>query len=244
MLTPGRRFTGLPSGGLLLARGEPAATLANTLARESPMTDPVLTEEPRPELAILSIKRTPRGDAEDVTVSLEDRTRSGLRVDFDYALIARQLKGPTGVHVVGAAGSDGAPPRLGVAILRDLPIARWERVARLAAAVGPLEGLAYSRNVKADAERLVRSLHPGVDLRSGKAGARRWRRLTKLAEVSLEYYRAQMSGVHRYAEAVAEGRDVAPATVRSWIFQAQREGITTEAVWAFLSGPPLGASDA
>lgn len=34
MLTLGRRFTGSPSGGLLLARGEPAATLANTLAEE------------------------------------------------------------------------------------------------------------------------------------------------------------------------------------------------------------------
>lgn len=207
------------------------------------MTDPVPDKEPRPELAILDIKRTPRGEVEDVTVSLEDRTRLGLQVQFDYAFIARQLKGPAGIHVVGAAGSGGVPPRLGVAILRDLPIARWERVARLAAALGPLEGLAYSRNVKADAERLVRYLHPGVDPRSGKAGARRWRRLTKLAEVSLEYYQTQMSGVHRYAEAVAEGRDVAPATVRSWIFQAQREGITAEIAWTFLSSPMQGASN-
>ncbi|MGC5534203.1 hypothetical protein [Streptomyces sp. SR-10] len=207
------------------------------------MADPVLTEEPRPELAVLNVKRTPRGEAEDVTVSLEDRTRPGLRVEFDYTLAASQLRGPVGVHVVSATGPEGAAPRLGVAILRDLPMARWERVARLAASVGPLAGLAYSRNVKTDAEQLVRSLHPDVDPRSGKAGARRWRRLTKLAEVSLVYYRAQMSGVHRYAEAVAETRDVAPATVRSWIFQAQREGITTEVVWAFLSAPSFGASN-
>ncbi|MEU0098285.1 hypothetical protein [Streptomyces sp. NPDC006267] len=207
------------------------------------MTDPALTEEPRPELTVLDIKRTPRGESEDITVSLEDRTRPGLQVQFDYAFIVRQLNGPVGIHVEGTAGPEGVPPRLGVAILRDLPIARWERVARLAATVGPLESPAYSRNVKADAERLVRSLHPGVDPHSGKAGARRWRRLTKLAEVSLDYYRAQMSGVHRYAEAVAEGRNVAPATVRSWIFQAQREGITTEIVWAFLSAPAQEASN-
>ena len=208
------------------------------------MTDSALAEEPRPELTVLNIKRTPRGEAEDIAVSLEDRTRPGLQVRFDYAFIARQLNGPVGIHVVGASGLDGAPPRLGVAMLRDLPIARWERVARLAASVGPLQGLAYSRNVKADAERLVRSVHPGVDPRSGKAGARRWRRLTKLAEVSLEYYQTRMSGIHRYAEAVAERWDVAPATVRSWIFQAQREGITTEIVWAFLSAPTKEVRDA
>ncbi|MFI7329380.1 hypothetical protein ACIBQ3_32675 [Streptomyces rubiginosohelvolus] len=208
------------------------------------MTDPAPAEKSRPELTVLDIKRTPRGEAEHITVSLEDSTRPGLQVRFDYALIVRQLNGPVGIHVEGAAGQDGTLPRLGVAILRDLPIARWERVARLAATVGPLDGLTYSHNVKADAERLVRSLHPGVDPRSGKAGARRWRRLTKLAEVSLAYYRAQMSGVHRYAEAVAEERDVAPATVRSWIFQAQREGITTEIVWAFLSAPAQAASNA
>ncbi|MFJ6239659.1 hypothetical protein ACIQH0_36870 [Streptomyces griseus] len=167
------------------------------------MTDPAPAEEPLPELSVVGVERASRGEAEAIKVSLEDRNRPDLKVQFDYMFIAHQLHGPMGVHVVGTGVLGGVPPRLSAAILRDLPLARWERVARLAATVGPLEGLTYSRNVKADAERLVRSLHPGVDPRSGKAGARRWRRLTKLAEVSLDYYRAQMSGVHRYAEAVA-----------------------------------------
>lgn len=183
--------------------------------------------------------------ASSVAVSVEPEDRPDLTVTFDYVALPGEILGPLGVHVTPrervAIGEGwklaGDPPRLGAAILRDLPIARWERAARLAVQMHSSqkvpwgwEATAGQEDIVRRAEEVVRSLHPSVDPMSGKAGARKWAKLTRFAEVVLQHQQAQLAGSADPVGSVAEIRGATPATVRSWLYRAKLEGITPESV--------------
>ncbi|MFF3891795.1 hypothetical protein ACFYY3_01045 [Streptomyces sp. NPDC001812] len=185
------------------------------------------------------------GRASSVAVAVEPDDRPDLTVTFDYVALPGEILGPFGVHITPrervAMGEGwklaGDPPRLGVAILRDLPIARWERAARLAAQLHPSqqapwgwEATAGQEDIVRRAEEVVRVLHPSVDPMSGKAGARKWAKLTRFAQVILQHQQAQLAGAADPVGSVAEIRGVTPATVRSWLYRAKLEGITPESV--------------
>lgn len=134
------------------------------------------------------------------------------------------------------------PARLGVAILRDLPIARWERTARMAAQVNQDASLSWAWGGEADpgeieqqAEQIVKVIHPDVDPLSGKAGARKWAKLTRYAQVALQWQQGHLAGDPDPVGTVASDRGVSPATVRSWLYRAKLEGITPETVAAAMS---------
>ncbi|MEU7384936.1 hypothetical protein AB0A91_34260 [Streptomyces sp. NPDC042207] len=209
-----------------------------------------------PPKQMTSVRIEPLGDQEDgrahkAAVTVEPEDHADLAVTFNYVLLPGEVLGPFGLHVeprselrMGDGWKlEGDPQRFGVAILRDLPIARWERAARLAAQLHQneqipwgWEGGAGEDTVTARAEDAVRILHPGVDPASGKAGARKWAKLTRYAQVVLQCQQGQLAGDADPVGVVASQRGVSPATVRSWLYRARLEGITPESISEALAG--------
>lgn len=200
---------------------------------------------PPPEVRAVPLEGDEAGRAKRVEVHFTPPERTDLRVTFEYVALPGELLGPYGLQITQATplrmGEGwqlaGDPERLGVAALRDFPVARWERAARLAAQVDRDADLPWGwqettdpDSIAADAERAVRVLHPEVDPASGKAGARTWNKLTRYAQVVLQWQRGQLSGDPDPVGTVASERGVSPATVRSWLHRARLDGITPESV--------------
>lgn len=168
----------------------------------------------------------------EVTVRPDEQPQ--LIVTFQYLVRTGEVLFPCGLKIepAGDGPSDGWV-RLGVGLIRDLPIARWERAAR-AAAEKQVEGAKVwewrqaqtPREITRLAETIVREMNPGLDPAAGKAAARRWNRLVRLAEVVHEHDAARARGAKSPAGEVASARGVEPSTVRSWLSQAKQEGIT------------------
>jgi hypothetical protein len=123
---------------------------------------------------------------------------------------------------------------VGASFIRDMPTARLERAARLIVEadlsdLGELEQDSAD-DVAAIARELVRERWPDLDPEAGAGAARRWNRLVRLAEVVHEHQAARIRGDKAPANAVAKARGVEPSTVRSWLHQAKREGITPRSV--------------
>lgn len=209
-----------------------------------------------PPKQMTSVRIEPLGDegdgrAHSVAVAVEPDDRADVTVTFDYVVLPGEVLGPFGLHIepreqpqLGDGWQlEGDPQRLGVAILRDLPIARWERAARLAAQLHQGERIPWGweggpgqDEVTARAELAVKALHPGVDPESGKAGARKWAKLTRYAQVVLQHQQAQLGGDADPVGTVASVRGVSPATVRSWLYRARSEGVTPESIAEALTG--------
>ncbi|MBM7091029.1 hypothetical protein JTP67_21295 [Streptomyces sp. S12] len=170
------------------------------------------------------------------TVSLETTQHPGLRFHWHYTIRnGSQVEGP---HGFGVEPSRGAPPKswqtLNATAIRELPLSKLERAARQALGMPLLDPdavqagtwlLVPAQDIPALARETVRERHPEVDPDAGPAAARRWKRLTRLAEVWLEYQAAEASGDRSPTNTIAEARGVAPATVRGWIHHARREGL-------------------
>ncbi|MGC2997405.1 hypothetical protein ACPF8X_03110 [Streptomyces sp. G35A] len=205
---------------------------------------------PPPQVRVASLEGDDAGRAKRVEVDIAPTERADLTVTFEYVALPGELLGPYGLRIsqreplrMGEGWElAGDPERLGAAILRDLPVARWERAARLAAQVDRdadlpwgWQGETDSDSIAADAERAVRTLYPEVDPASGKAGARTWSKLTRYAQVVLQWQRGQLAGDPDPVGTVAADRGVSPATVRSWLHRAKLDGITPESVAAALA---------
>lgn len=131
---------------------------------------------------------------------------------------------------------------VGATLIRDLPIAKLERVARmmltfglrtsegapLNLSAGVFEVPPPAEKIPARAEEMVRAHHPDVDPDGGPGALRRWKRLTRLAEVQLEYNAAAAQGEKAPATVVAEKRGVTPATVSTWLHHAKKEGLDAQ----------------
>lgn len=92
---------------------------------------------------------------------------------------------------------------------------------------------------------MVRDRYPDLDPSSGPGAARRWNRLVRLAEIVQEHHAAVTSGAKSPTGVVAEARNVAPATVRSWLHQAKQEGFAVRAniLFAIESFAEIAATD-
>lgn len=189
------------------------------------------------------IEGAPEGFAQ-VIASLVPASYPHVLVRFEYVIRdSRRVEGPYGVRVQQAPDAPAEEwKQVGSALVRDLPLTQLERAARLvvgmadrtpegaplAGGVRPVDLAVAAEEIPAYAEQMVRERHPDVDPDGGPAARRRWNRLTRLAEVRLEYNHAVAEGEKAPATAVAEKRGVAPGTVRTWLHQAKQEGFGEE----------------
>jgi hypothetical protein len=114
--------------------------------------------------------------------------------------------------------------------LKDLPVSRWEKVARAAAertlmATGP-----HGQHVapEAMAEIIVNEKFPELAGATGGNALRRRNGLIHLAMMFQEYKRAEETGVENPAQVLAEQHSVSAATVRGWLHRARKEGLAPE----------------
>lgn len=132
---------------------------------------------------------------------------------------------------------------VGASFVRDLPTAKLERAARMVAELHLGMGVwdrkklldAYwpggsPPDIPETAQAMVRERWPDLDPEAGAGAARRWNKLIRLAEVVQEHQAARARGEKAPASVVAKARGVEPGTVRTWLFQAKREGITARLV--------------
>ena len=189
------------------------------------------------------IEGAPEGFAQ-VIASLVPATYPHTLVRFEYVIRDGQhVEGPYGVRVQQAPDVPaGEWKPVGAVLVRDLPLTKLARAARLAVsmALRTQDGAPLSAGVRmvdvappveeipAYAEQMVRERHPDVDPAAGPGALRRWKRLTRLAEVQLEYNHAIKQGEKAPATAVAEKRGVAPGTIRTWLHGAKQEGLEPE----------------
>jgi len=185
-----------------------------------------------------------------VLVSLVPASYPDLLVRIEYVIRDGQhIEGPYGVRIQQAPDVEITEWRpVGATLVRDLPITKLERAARLALSTGlrspsgaPLSGVSLFMTGPAPdeipelAERMVRERHPDVNPDAGPGAARRWNRLIRLAEVQLEYDAAITAGEKAPAAYVAEKRGVAPGTVRTWLHGAKQEGLEASAASDFTA---------
>ncbi|MDW4904466.1 hypothetical protein RB628_03705 [Streptomyces sp. ADMS] len=185
------------------------------------------------------IEGAPEGFAQ-VIASLVPASYPHVLVRLEYVIRdGRRIEGPYGVRVQQAPDvtAEGWKP-VGAALVRDLPLTKLERAARLAVGLAlrtpegaPLSGgmrpvdlAVMTEEIPSYAEQMVRERHPDVNPKDGPAALRRWNRLIRLAEVRLEYNHAVGRGEKAPATTVAEKRGVQPGTVRTWLHQAKQEG--------------------
>ncbi|MEU1556767.1 hypothetical protein ABZ517_29270 [Streptomyces scabiei] len=179
-----------------------------------------------------------------VFVSLAPASYPHALVRFQYVI--REGQKAEGPYAIRVQQDPEAPIEewkpVGATLIRDLPIAKLERVARMMLTLGlrtpeggPLnlsagvfEAPPPVEEIPERATEMVRSHHPDVDPDSGPGAQRRWNRLTRLAEVQLEYNAAAAAGEKAPATVVAEKRGVSPATVNTWLHHAKKEGLDAQ----------------
>lgn len=159
------------------------------------------------------------------------RCRDYVFEEGEYALRDGEILFPSGMRVEPWAGTPtGEWLHVGASFIRDMPTARLERAARLTVEAYLSEEDALEQDSTDDVEEvarsMVRELWPDLDPEAGAGAARRWNRLVRLAEVVQEHQAARVQGEKAPANAVAEARGVESSTVRSWLHQAKKEGIT------------------
>ncbi|MER5211947.1 hypothetical protein ABT063_15540 [Streptomyces sp. NPDC002838] len=180
----------------------------------------------------------------EVFVDLVPASHPHVLVRLQYVVRdGRKVEGPYGIRVQQAPDAPvGEWKPVGATLVRDLPFVKLERVARMVLTFGQRTPEGAPLNLSAGvfeapppvekiperAEKMVRSHHPDVDPDSGPGAQRRWNRLTRLAEVQLEYNAAAAAGEKAPATVVAEKRGVSPATVNTWLHHAKKEGLDAQ----------------
>jgi hypothetical protein len=129
-----------------------------------------------------------------------------------------------GIHVV-TADEEGTPVTVGK--IRDLPLVRWETVARANVIVQYSTLINDQPNTfdALDPAGRVDLLYPGLSGLRAPAAKRKYRSLLHMAEVAHDYRQKQLAGVTDPAGAIARERDTNPSTVRSWIHRARLAGL-------------------
>lgn len=168
-----------------------------------------------------------------------------LTVTWQYVVQDGEIQFPSGMRVEPwPALPVNERLHVGASFVRDLPTAKLERAARMAAemrltqgtkAVGEKLRHTYSpagdtAEIPEIARAMVRERWPDLDPETGAGAARRWNRLVRLAEVVQEHQAARARGEKAPASAVAQARGVEPGTVRTWLHQAKQEGIAARLV--------------
>lgn len=165
-------------------------------------------------------------------------------VTWQYVIQDGEVQFPSGMRVEPwPALPVNERLHVGASFVRDLPTAKLERAARMAAELMLSQGKPSVEKTKqvywpggapADipetARAMVRERWPDLDPEAGAGAARRWNRLVRLAEVVQEHQAARARGEKAPATVVATARGVEPGTVRTWLHQAKKEGITARLV--------------
>lgn len=114
--------------------------------------------------------------------------------------------------------------------LKDLPVSRWEKVARAAAERTLMASGPYGQHVAPEdmAEIIVNQKFPELAGATGGNALRRRNGLIHLAVMFQEYKRAEETGVENPAQVLAEQHSVSAATVRGWLHRARKEGLAPE----------------
>lgn len=114
--------------------------------------------------------------------------------------------------------------------LRDLPVPRWEAVARAAAERRLVAGGPYGQSVSPNdiARGLVDEKFPELIGASGGNALRRRNGLLHLAKMAAEYMEVKESGASNPAGVLAGRHGVSTATVRGWLHRARKEGLALE----------------
>ncbi|MFJ9474738.1 hypothetical protein ACIRRI_06940 [Streptomyces mirabilis] len=114
--------------------------------------------------------------------------------------------------------------------VKDLPVSRWEKVARAAAERRLMAGGPYQQHVAPGdlAELIVNEKFPELAGAAGGNALRRRNGLVHLAKMFEEYKQAEESGIENPAQVLAEKHSVSAATVRGWLHRARREGLAPE----------------
>ncbi|MDX3570799.1 hypothetical protein [Streptomyces sp. ID05-47C] len=166
-------------------------------------------------------------------------------VHWDYVVQDGEIAFPSGMRIEPwPALPVNDRLHVGASFVRDLPTAKLERAARMAAEMMLSQGKAAVREklkgthspagdpeeIQETARAMVRERWPDLDPETGAGAARRWNRLVRLAEVVQEHQAARARGEKAPASAVAQARGVEPGTVRTWLHQAKQEGIAARLV--------------
>ncbi|RKF24125.1 hypothetical protein D7I43_27980 [Micromonospora globbae] len=119
--------------------------------------------------------------------------------------------------------------------IRDLPIARWVRGAKMVADLAAADDqftpefeLVYrvdEPDVASLADELVEKMFPGLDEQKTPAALRRRKYLRHLAQVAVIYDHSVVNGRDDPAAEVARRFHAQPGTARTWVHRARKEGL-------------------
>lgn len=198
----------------------------NARASSDPFDNPgyeieVIATEPRNEI---------REGARLVRVVVEDPvTYRGVAATFEYLSVPGIPVLPIGFAL--GQGKDRPrdnPYEIVPGLARTIRLSGWETAARIYVdmwvareAGGPEQLPAYANNAQL-AEQHVRMAYPDLNPQGTKAEIRRYKSLTHLAEIHLDYRALKFSGIKDPTGVIAKQRNVKPATVRSWLHRARQ----------------------
>jgi hypothetical protein len=136
--------------------------------------------------------------------------------------------------VEATAGSE-LEDALTASAVRELPLANWSRIAQARARdwlqgpeASPDEPTSTTPDLddhRTKAESVIRHMLPDLDPKASKAATRKWESLVRYATVLSEYDAAVKAGIDTPVDEIASRHNVAPATVRSWLFRGREAGI-------------------
>lgn len=195
-------------------------------------------------------------------VQIRDDRHVGLRIELSYEIGSMDSRARlTSVRVETRHSPDAdleETERLAPGVLRDLPYARWDRMAQGAVVrslgnyrrrlhqqlsflgetavaggedreeIGSTKSITDPEERRRRAEETVRRHYPDLDPEANKFSTRTWNSLVRYADVSSEHLELLTSGVADPVGALAQRYEVAPATVRSWLHRAREAGVSSE----------------
>lgn len=151
-----------------------------------------------------------------IVVPIHDEQHPEVSVELRYARGTDGTLALIGFTVLPTGGGN-----LASSSIKDLPFARWDRMARFQAATSStedLDGLALRR---------VKEAWPDLGTHCRGHAKRRWQALVRLARFAEEYARIAATGSSNPAAVLGERHHVPEATVRGWLHRARREGLAS-----------------
>lgn len=134
--------------------------------------------------------------------------------------------------------------------IRDLPVARWVRGAKMVAQQAAFDDeftpemeflyRADEPDVPALADEVVEKLFPDAHKVKTAAGIRRLKHLRHLAQVAVIYDHSVANGRDDPAAEVARRFNAQPGTARTWVHRARKEGLIGAAARQDVSVLELG----
>lgn len=175
----------------------------------------------------------PEGPAGSRTVeaTVFDDDHPGVATTFRYLAIATQPLLTLGINVHSRDEKPGITnASIGASGMREMPIARWDRMAQAVAVKRLSDTMATdSETTPAEwAEALVREKFPELSKPTDGHAKRRRNSLLHLAEAAEEYARIAATGERNPAGVLAARRGTTASTVRGWLHRARREGVTRD----------------